>query len=104
MNPFNDMLLVMDNLSVHMSNEVRERMDELGFCYAYTPAYSPRYNGIEEVINIGKQQVKQMRLDRVQLNQPIDLRAIISEAFTTIDTQQVAKCITRSLNLLALNQ
>jgi len=30
-------------------------MDEMGFLYSWTPVYSPRYNGIEEVINIGKQ-------------------------------------------------
>lgn len=38
-------------------------MDELGFLYTYTPAYSPKYNGIEEVISIGKHMVKKKRLD-----------------------------------------
>ena len=94
----------MDNLSVHKSNEVKERMNELGFQFTYTPAYSPKYNGIEEVIGIGKHQVKQMRLDRVQANQPVDLREIITEAFTNIDAQHVAKCMARSLHLLNLHQ
>ena len=39
--PFDNMVLVMDNLSIHKSREVRERMDELGFLYAWTPVYSP---------------------------------------------------------------
>ena len=52
--PFEDMLLMMDNLSFHKSLPTRNRMDELGFLYTYTPVYSPAYNGIEEVINIGK--------------------------------------------------
>ena len=52
--PFDDMMLVMDNLAVHRSREVRQRMDELGFPHTFTPAYSPTYNGVEEVINIGK--------------------------------------------------
>ena len=39
--PFDDIMLVMDNLSVHKSLEVKERMDQLGFMYSYTPAYSP---------------------------------------------------------------
>ena len=52
--PLEDICLVMDNLSLHKSNEIKERMDELGFMFTYTPVYSPRYNGIEEVINIGK--------------------------------------------------
>ena len=33
--------LVMDNLSVHTSKITRERMDELGFGYSWTPPYSP---------------------------------------------------------------
>ena len=44
-----DIILVMDNLSVHKSKVIKERMDELGFLYSYIPAYSPWFNGIEEV-------------------------------------------------------
>ena len=40
-------------------------MDELGFLYTYTPVYSPQYNGIEEVINIGKKLVKDKRLELI---------------------------------------
>ena len=39
--PFDDMMLVMDNLSVHRSIEIRQRMDELSFPHTFTPAYSP---------------------------------------------------------------
>ena len=39
--PFDDIMLVMDNLSVHRSKEVRDRMDELHFMFTWTPAYSP---------------------------------------------------------------
>ena len=51
--PFEDIILVMDNLSFHKSNAVK-LMDELGFLYTWTPVYSPSYNGVEEVINMGK--------------------------------------------------
>ena len=61
--PFDDILIMMDNLSLHKSNDTRQLMDELGFLYAYTPVYSPQYNGIEEVINIGKKKVKNVRLE-----------------------------------------
>ena len=36
-----DVLLVMDNLAIHRNREVRERMDDLGFYYTYTPVTSP---------------------------------------------------------------
>ena len=58
-------MLVMDNLSVYKSNDVKERMDDLGFLYSYTPAYSPRYNGIEEVFSIAKRTIKKERLSRL---------------------------------------
>ena len=39
--PFDDILLMMDNLGFHKSMDTRERMDDLGFRYCYTPRYSP---------------------------------------------------------------
>ena len=38
---FDDIMLVMDNLSIHKSREIGDRMDELGFMYSWTPSYSP---------------------------------------------------------------
>ena len=46
-NPFENVMLMMDNLSLHKSNDVKRRMDELGFHYTYTPVYSPQYNGMK---------------------------------------------------------
>ena len=60
--PFDDMLLCMDNLSVHRNVEVRERMEELGFRWCFTPRYSPAYNGIEEVFSLAKRDIKRRRL------------------------------------------
>ena len=51
---FDDVILVMDNINFHKSYDSKERMDELGFLYSYTPVYSPKFNGVGEVINIGK--------------------------------------------------
>ena len=71
--PFDDIILHMDNISFHKSTDVKERMDELGFHYTYSPAYSPKYNGVEEVINIGKQKVKKARLDTIANGHEIPL-------------------------------
>ena len=40
LHPFDDMILMMDNLSLHKSKHMKSRMDELGFLYTYTPVYS----------------------------------------------------------------
>ena len=58
LNPFDNIILMMDNLAVHRSNHTKERMEELGYRYTWTPRYSPQYNGIEEVWNMSKQYIK----------------------------------------------
>ena len=94
----------MDNLSFHKSKDIKERMNELGFHYTYTPPYSPQYNGVENVIGIGKKMVKERRLELIQNGEEEDIPKIIRDCFTSIGQQPVAKCIARSLQLLALNQ
>ena len=78
-------------------------MDELGFQYTWTPAYSPAYNGVEEVINIGKQMIKKKRLDHILRNEEQNLNEIILTSFKSICTQQIAKCVRRSLTLVNFN-
>lgn len=91
--PFDDMLLVMDNLAVHRSREVRQRMDELSFAYTFTPAYSPQYNGVEEVINIGKQMIKKQRLDCLLNGRGEDLKEMIVNSFNSINVMHIKKCV-----------
>ena len=67
----------MDNLAVHRNRFVRERMDELGFRYTYTPVASPQYNGVEEVINLGKVNVKKRKLDAIIKGENIDMDKMI---------------------------
>ena len=68
-NPFDNIILVMDNLAVHKSNHVTERMEELGFRWAWTPPYSPQYNGgIEETWSMTKRIIKAKRLSTILNN------------------------------------
>ncbi len=83
--PFDDMVLIMDNLAVHRSREVRERMHELSFPHTFTPAYSPQYNGVEEVINIGKQMVKKERLECLLNGKDENLKEMILKCFNKIN-------------------
>ena len=67
---FEDIMLMIDNLNLHKSNEMKDRMDELGFRYTYTPIYSPDYNGgVESAIGLGKKIIKQERLDAIFRNE-----------------------------------
>ena len=55
---FDDICIYMDNLSVHRSREIRDRMDDLYFGYVYGPPYSPDFNPIESVFSIFKRSMK----------------------------------------------
>ena len=88
-----DICLYMDNLSVHISRKVRDRLDELGMAYIYSPIYSPDYNGIESVFSIAKRYIKQRRLKAVMDEEEIDLKKVIREAFDRIDPIKISKCI-----------
>ena len=55
---FDDICLYLDNLSVHRSLEIRERMDELSIAYIYSPIYSPDYNPVEYIFSIAKAEIK----------------------------------------------
>ena len=63
--PFDNILIMMDNLSVHRSLEVRDRLDELSFRWAFTPRYSPEFNGIEMVFAQSKRKIKKNRLHAI---------------------------------------
>ena len=65
---------MMDNLRIHKGAEMIYLYKELGFMYTFTPVYSPQYNGIEEVINLGKKLVKAKRLELIMTNQQEDLK------------------------------
>ncbi len=59
---FDDICIYMDNLAVHRSNIIKERLDELSIAYIFNPPYSPEYNGIESVFSILKNDFKKKRL------------------------------------------
>ena len=53
--PFDDCLLMLDNLGVHTSNVTKERMAELGYKVAYNAPYTPvLMGGIEDSWSVAK--------------------------------------------------
>ena len=52
----------MDNLSVHKTAKVHQRMTELNMIAIYSVPYSPQYNGIESYFFLIKQQYKRLLL------------------------------------------
>ena len=75
-------------------------MDELGFRYAFTPRYSPQFNGIEQVWNMSKHYIKKERLNLIQNGKKFDLKRLIFESLNRIILMSISGCINRSLALL----
>jgi transposase len=50
--------VIMDNLSVHKTKEVREVLEESGIEVIYTPPYSPECNAVEEGISKVKNEIR----------------------------------------------
>ena len=86
----------MDNLTVHISNQIKERMDELGFAYVYLPIYSPQFNGVEEVFAIAKKIIKGKRLEAIVNGKEFDLFEIIKDSFESINVLNIKNCIKHS--------
>jgi transposase len=90
---FDDICIVMDNLAVHHSRAVVERMDELGLEYVFTPAYSPDLNPIEFVFSIFKGKLKKDRFRAIQHGTHLDLRTRILEIWGAIEREKIIGCI-----------
>ena len=68
----------MDNLAVHKNKNVIDRMNEVSFGWAWTPRYSPMFNGIEEVWSMRKRYIKEKRLSKILNNEEVNLKDLLS--------------------------
>ena len=58
-------LLFMDQLNVHRSDDSKEIYRELGFRWCFNVAYSPQYNPIELTFAIVKREFKRLRAQKL---------------------------------------
>ena len=86
----------MDNLSVHRSRDVKERLEELGMPAIFNAAYSCQNNPIEHVFSVVKHYFKLARLRTIQLGQKEDVPGAIREAFAKVNVIEIRKMIRRS--------
>ena len=100
---YDDICIYFDNLSVHRSLEVRNRLDELSIAYVYSPPYSPDFNGIESVFSIFKNKLKRERLKAIVNEKNINYKTKAIELFNEIDVLKINECINFSLNKLFSN-
>ena len=90
---FEDICVYMDNLSVHRSREVKERLDELSIPYIFSPPYSPDFNPIELVFSIFKREMKVKRLTAILKGRPFNVKKTVKKTFEEIDVMKIANCV-----------
>lgn len=66
---FEDICIYFDNLAIHRSKAIQERMDELSIAYIYGPIASPEMNAVEYVFSQSKRIIKQRRLQAIMKKQ-----------------------------------
>ena len=92
-NPYDNILLIGDQLRVHLNHTVKERIDDLNFRYSNTPRYSPNYNGIESVFSMVKDSIKKQRLHAIVNKKRVNLNYMVRKAFNDLCPHKVAKYV-----------
>ena len=96
--PFNSInsnsVVIMDNCSVHHTNEVEEVLNDSGVIVHFLPPYSPDYNPIELAFSKVKYMIKAMESEMITL----DIDTIILTAFASI-TQSDCQAWIQECNL-----
>ena len=85
----------MDNLSVHRSRDVKERLEELGMPAIFNAAYSCQNNPIEHVFSVVKHFFKKARLECIQLGKKEDMVKAIRASFEKVNVMEIRNMVLR---------
>ena len=91
-----DIALFVDQLSVHRSKRVRERLEELSIPVIYNASYSPDNNPIENIFGMVKTKFRRKRLDDITTGKREDIHHNIIQSFGEITQNDCTKSIWRS--------
>ena len=86
----------MDNLTVHHSHDVKERLEELSIPAIFNAAYSCENNPIEHVFSVVKKFFKLERLRCIQNGIKENVVKAIKESFEKMNVSEVRNMIIRS--------
>ena len=79
--PFKKLAVFMDNLSVHKSNVVVAKMEELQILPIFNAAYYPDGNPIEFVFSIVKRHFKKQKLNELKNQIERSTESLIKDSF-----------------------
>ena len=85
--------IFLDNLSVHKTNLSKEMFKELNVIPIFNIPYSPQFNGIETYFSLLKNEYKNLLLQRVMAEKPVDAVTLINKAIQKVPLDKTKKCI-----------
>ena len=83
----------MDNLSVHRSKVVKQRLEELSIKCVFNSVYSPDFNPIENIFSVASHMIKRKRLDAIMVGVKLNLDEVIHECFNRIKRESILNCV-----------
>ena len=85
--------IFLDNLSVHKTNLSKEMFKELNVIPIFNIPYSPQFNGIETYFSLLKNEYKNLLLQRVMAEKPVDAVSLINKAIQKVPLEKTKKCV-----------
>ena len=77
--------LYLDNLSVHKTKKVKQKLEELKIHPIFIIPYSPDFNGIESFFSLVKAEYKALLLNKLMEEEEIDAADLITKSLSKID-------------------
>ena len=71
--------IFMDQLAMHRSLVVQQKIKDLGMRCIFNAPYSPDYNPIEGVFSVAKRKIKQERLKDIMSKRKRELEGLIKD-------------------------
>nr|AAB42034.1 42 kDa 'D,D35E' transposase [Oxytricha trifallax] len=90
--PEQEIILFVDNLSVHKTKETRKSYEQLRITPVFNVPYSPQFNGIEFYWGILKGHYKKLLLYHLMHDLPIDTVDFIKSSAKRVDNLLAQKC------------
>lgn len=92
--------VLMDNLGVHKSPEVRQLMDELDIPAIYNVPYQPDFNPAEACFSKIKNYFRRKKLNLLVNEIEFDSQELVKEAVGQLTQDDIESCIRYSLHLI----
>lgn len=99
-NQFDRIALFFDNLMVHKTKTVQEKLQQQGIKCLFNVPYQPDYNPCESCLSKIKNHYKREKLKMLVNDKSIDMKKLINESIRCVEKQDIINSIKFSLKLI----